>query len=55
MVQGQTLFSGLAPGFTPGLQQVNFVVADDAPLGLVEVLFGVNGMMSDPVLMEVGP
>ena len=55
MVQGQTLFSGLAPGFTPGLQQVNFTVADDAPLGLVEVIFGVNGTMSDPVLMEVGP
>ena len=55
LIQGQTLFSGLAPGFTPGLQQVNFTVADDAPLGLVEVLFEVNGTMSDPVLMEVGP
>ena len=55
LVQGQTLFSGLAPGFTPGLQQVNFVVSDNAPTGLVEVLFGVNGNLSDPVLMEVGP
>ena len=55
LIQGGTLFSGLAPGFTPGLQQVNFTVADNAPLGLVEVLFGVNGTMSDPVLMEVGP
>ena len=49
----QVLFAGLAPGFTPGLQQVNFFVPN-VPPGLYNVIFQTGDASSAPVLIEVG-
>ena len=45
-------FAGLAPGF-PGLDQVNFTVPPDAPLGPQPVIVSVSGVSSAPLNIYV--
>ena len=51
--QARVLFAGLAPGFTPGLQQLNFVVPN-VPPGMYNVTFQTGDAVSGPVLIGVG-
>jgi uncharacterized protein (TIGR03437 family) len=47
------LYSGCAPGFV-GLDQINLIVPDNVPAGMLPVVLIVNGVSSSPAMLAVG-
>jgi uncharacterized protein (TIGR03437 family) len=44
-VAAEVTYAGEAPGFTPGLQQINILIPEDAPVGpAVPIQLMVNGV-----------
>lgn len=53
-VAAQIAFAGIPPGLA-GATQINFVVPDNAPLGLQSVVVTVGGVASPPASVTITP